>query len=97
MSNFMERFRLLTCIMRGNIIGKSPKPVLGRIMRDCISGRKNVAGSWMMARLKRLLKPSISVYPYREVIEQSVKKRAVILRKTRNGCGMRISGGEVFL
>jgi len=62
-----------------------------------ISGQRNAARSWMMASRKRLLMPSIVAHSCRETIKRYVNGRSVILRKTRDGCGMRISGKEVSL
>ena len=97
MNNFMEPPRLLISFMRGNITGMSPNHALGRTKTNCINGQKDAARNWMLADRKRLLTPSIVAHPCRDTIKRYVNGRSVILRRTRSGCDIRISGSAASL
>src|SRR5664279_1026041 len=97
MNNFMEPPRLLISFMRGNITGMLPEHALGRTKTSCINGQRNAARNLMMAGRKMLLMPSIVAHPSLDTIKRYVNGRSVILRRTSDGCGMRISEKEVSL
>ena len=83
--------------MDGTGVPVVKKETAGRTKINCISGQRNAARNWMMAGRKRSLMPSIAAHSCRDTIKRYVNGRPVILRRTRNGCGMRISGREVSL